>query len=383
MRWRKRYLLALVAVVVGGLSATPASAVGGPVLVAGGFDAPRGIAFFNGHLMVAEAGKGGPNCSVSPAPPNQGAFCFGRTGKISSVNIAAQTHSAFVDHLFSLLDYVAPPFPDVLGLGGLSSRDGKLMAIENVFPQLFADYTCPPADSACAADLAAARKEAGALLAVSRKGSFKVVANVGAHDYDYTASFVSQGQEHDANPYGVLAANGGTYVADAGSNTLDFVSGGGRIKILHHWTNLYPGMFPHDEVPTCVARADDSLWVATLTGHLYQVRGTSATQVAEPDLKHVTGCVSDGEDNIYFVNMWNNPSVPSFPTPASGSIVKFNAEEGSSSVVADNLNFPNMDTIGPDGNLYFTADSVCTTGLPPCPQGGTVWKLALAHGDDD
>ena len=38
---------------------------------------------------------------------------------------------------------------------------------------------------------------------------------------------------------------------------------------------------------------------------------------------------------------------------------------------------------GPDGNLYFSADSVCPaeeTGF--CPHGGTVRKLALPHEDD-
>ena len=44
-----------------------------------------------------------------------------------------------------------------------------------------------------------------------------------------------------------------------------------------------------------------------------------------------------------------------------------------------------MDVVGPDGNLYFSADSVCpTTGIPHlCEQGGTVWKLALPHDEDD
>jgi hypothetical protein len=40
-----------------------------------------------------------------------------------------------------------------------------------------------------------------------------------------------------------------------------------------------------------------------------------------------------------------------------------------------------MDVVGPDGNLYFSADSVCpAAGIEGfCPHGGTVWKLALSH----
>ena len=379
MGFRKRYLLVLTAMIGAALAASPVAASGqaSPTLVTSGLDAPRGVAFFKGHLMVAESGRGGPNCSTSPAPPSFGAFCFGRTGRISTVNLATQGHTPFVDKLFSLREWVGPN-PDSLGLGGLSVRGGKLFAIQGVYPQLFNDSACAPGDSGCAADLAAARQQAGALLSVSPNGSFRVVANVGAHDYDFTANIPNQ--EHDSNPFGVLAANGGAYVADAGSNTLNFVSNGGRISILHYFPNRYAA-FPSDEVPTCVARTGDGLWVATLSGNLYKVRGTSAIQIQNAELKHVTGCASDGEGNVYFVNMWTTPS---FPAPGNGNIVKFNTEERTNAVIASGLNFPNMDTIGPDGNLYFSADSVCPSeGIAPlCPSGGTVWKLALAHEED-
>src|SRR5256885_2765505 len=126
---------------------------------------------------------------------------------------------------------------------------------------------------------------------------------------------------------------------------------------------------------------DDALWVATLAGHLYRVHGRSVTLVDNPDLKHVTGCTADGQGNVYFVNMWTTPTPPQ---PFTGNIVKLDTQEGTSSVIAAGLNFPNMDVVGPDGNLYFSADSICpTTGIPGlCAQGGTVWKLALPHDND-
>ena len=65
--------------------------------------------------------------------------------------------------------------------------------------------------------------------------------------------------------------------------------------------------------------------------------------------------------------------------------MKLDSEEGTSSVLAAGINFPNMDAVGPDGNLYFSADSVCPAeGIAGfCPQGGTVWKLALSHENDE
>jgi hypothetical protein len=364
-------LAAVVLMVVGVLVSAPASAAGGPTLVAAGFDSPRGVEFFKGKLVVGEAGHGGKNC-IDGRPT----ICFGRTSQISRVNMANKTHTPFVDHLFSAAEFFDPSHGEALGVDGLSARDGKLMAILGVFPQAFADYKCATGDTECQADVDAAKKQAGALISVKSSGSWRKVAGVGAFGFDYTADIPDQ--EHDANPYGVLAVNGGSYVTDAGANTLEFVSNRGHISVLHYfpWRSTDPMAFPSDEVPTCIARADDGLWVATLAGHLFRVHGTSATPVANSDLKHVTGCAADGQGNVYFVNMWTTPTPPQ---PFTGNIVKL-TDEGTSSVIAAGLNFPNMDVVGPDGNLYFSADSVCPTVGPAfCFQGGTVWKLGLPH----
>ncbi|MDQ6713321.1 MAG: ScyD/ScyE family protein, partial [Candidatus Dormibacteraeota bacterium] len=363
MRGKFRFTLAAILfMAVGVLVPTPAGAAGAPTptFVAGGFDSPRGVEFFKGKLVVAEAGHGGNNCI--PASEQNPLTCFGRTSQISWVN----THTTLVGRLFSVVEYHGPGQGEALGVDGISARDGRLMAIEGVFPQAFANYQCATGDSECAADVEAAKKEAGALLSVKGNGSWRKVAGVGAYDFNWTADKAPQ--EHDANPYGVLAANGGSYVADAGSNTLNFVSNNGHITILHHfpWKNPvpFPAGFPSDEVPTCIANADGALWVATLSGHLFRMHGTSATQVHNEFLKHVTGCASDGQDNLYFVNMWTTPGPPQ---PFKGDIVKFSAEEGTSSVIAGGLNFPNMDVVGPDGNLYFSANSVCPAeGQGPC-----------------
>jgi hypothetical protein len=357
-------------------AATPAS----PTLVAGGFDSPRGVNFFKGNLVVGEAGHGGKNCI--PASATNPLTCFGRTSRISWVNAATGTHTALIDHLFSVAEFRAPGQAEALGVDGISARDGRLMAIVGVFPQAFSDYQCASGDAECAADLDAARKEAGALLSAKSSGSWNKVAGVGEFDFNWTADKAPQ--EHDANPYGVLAVNGGSYIADSGSNTLNFVSNRGEITILHHfpWKNPNLAGFPSDDVPTCIVRADDGLLVATLAGHLYSVDGTAATLVPNPLLTHVTGCTTDESGNVYFVNMWTTPT---FPSPFSGNIVKLSSEDGTSSVIAGGLNFPNMDAVGPDGNLYFSADSVCPAGGIPnfCPHGGTVWKLALLHDNSE
>jgi hypothetical protein len=379
---RGKFRLSLAAVIfmaVGVLVPTPAGAAGAPTpaFVAGGFDSPRGVEFFKGKLVVGEAGHGGTNCI--PASATNPLTCFGRTSQISWVNTANGTHTPLVDHLFSVAEFRGEGPAEALGVDGISARGGKLMAIEGIFPQALANFPCAPGDAGCAADVAAATNQAGALLAVRSNGSWRSVAGVGAFGFNFTANIPNQ--EHDSNPYGVLAVNGGSFVADAGSNTLDFVSNGGHISVLHYFPFRNNAGFPTDEVPDCVVKADDGLWVATLSGHLYRVHGTTATLVPNSNLKHVTGCAADHAGNVYFVNMWTTPT---FPSPFTGNIVKM-SDEGTSSVIASGINFPNMDAVGPDGNLYFSADSVCpAAGIPGfCPNGGTAWMLALAHENDE
>jgi hypothetical protein len=376
MRGKLRFsLAAIVFMAMGVLVPTPAGAAGPPTptFVAGGFDSPRGVEFFKGKLVVGEAGHGGKNC-IQGVPT----ICFGRTSQISWVNLANKSHTPLVDHLFSAAEFFNPAEGEALGVSGVSARGGTLMAIESVFPQAFANYHCAAGDSECTADVDAAKKQAGALLSVKSSGSWRKVAGVGAFGFDYTADIPNQ--EHDSNPNGVLAVNGGSYVLDAGANTLEFVSNGGHISVLHYFP-FRQEAFPSDEVPTCIAKADDGLWLGTLSGHLYRVHGRSATLVANSDIKHVTGCTADGQGNVYFVNMWTTPTPPQ---PFTGNIVKLDTEAGTSSVIASGLNFPNMDVVGPDGNLYFSADSVCpAAGIAGfCPQGGTIWKLALPHEND-
>jgi hypothetical protein len=376
MRGKFRFsLAAIVFMAVGVLVPTPASAAGTPTLVAGGLDSPRGVEFFKGKLMVAEAGHGGKNC-IQGTPK----ICFGRTSQISRVNTTTGTHTVVVDHLFSAAEFFGPHDPgSSLGASGLSARDGKLMAIIQVFPEAFAKYECAAGDTECQADVEAAKKQAGALISVKASGSWRKVAGVGAFGFHYTADIPNQ--EHDSNPTGILAVNGGSYVADSGSNTLDFVSNGGHISVIHYFP-FQQDAFPSDEVPTCIAKTDEALWVATLAGHLYRVHGTTATLVDNTLLPHVTGCAADGNGNVYFVNMWTTPGPPS---PGTGNIVKLDSETGRSAVIAADLSFPNMDVVGPDGNLYFSADSICPATVIPgfCPHGGTVWKLALPHQDNE
>ena len=392
MRFKRLYPLGLAVIAMAALLPGPASAASNVTQVAAGLDSPRGIGFYNGKLLVAEAGHGGDECFAPPGAPPGFKICIGNTSQVSWVNTTNHTHTPLTTGLFSLR--LSPA--ENIGASGLSVRDGKIYVQIGATPQ-----EAPPTS-------AIAKAQAGRLISINPKnGSWRSVAEVGETDFNFTLKFpeptpgvYSPGtNEHDANPYGVLATDQGIYVADAGSNTLDIVSRSGKITILNYdgWRDLNPNNFPSDSVPTCVARSGGRLWVGELSGRLMKVDGKNLTQVVPKDsagnplLTHVTGCTSDGEGNIYFVNMFG-PGIP-FTSPSFfvGNVVKYNPEEGQASVLAPNLNFPNMPAIGPDGNLYVTAGSICSAdgaspfppGAPnPCAGGGKVLKITLPHDEN-
>ncbi|MDQ6721897.1 MAG: ScyD/ScyE family protein [Candidatus Dormibacteraeota bacterium] len=383
MRFSKRYLVGLLVVAMAALLPSPASAVSNVSTVASHLDSPRGIAFINGRMVVAEAGHGGKTC-FTPSPGIT--VCFGATSRISWVNPTTHTHTPLVKGLFSVM---LPMGEGNIGVSGLTVSNGRIIGIIGGAPQ-----EVPPGVSNAA--------QAGRLISVNpANGTWQTVAPVGKRDYNFTLKFTqptpgvySPGtQEHDSNPYGVLAADNGVYVADAGSNTLDFVSADGKITIVNYdgWRDPNPNNFPSDSVPTCVARADGAFWVGQLSGRLARIAGKSVTHpvpmaAGKPLLTHVTNCISGADGNLYFVNMFG-PGIPfTDPTFFVGNVVKYNPRTGHGSVVAANLSFPNMAAFGPDGNLYVTTGSICPAngaspfppGAPnPCVGGGKVLRINL------
>jgi len=357
-------LLAFVSVVgAGAATVTP---------VASGLDNPRGVAFLpNGTLAVAEAGHGGDVClGTGGTPP-----CLGTSSQVSAVDLATGSHTPIVSGLFSVLEPEGGG--SVIGAAGLSAQGGRLLLSLGESPAPLADASCTGLGSDCAAVLATARAEAGQLLKVTPSGSWKALAGVGSFDFDFTAANPGDGtygEEIDANPYGVLATPSGTYVADAGANTLDWVANNGDISIVYRFPVPNPmEPFPTDGVPTCIAQGAGGLIVADLAGRIWRVSGGNATIISDEQAditknNHYTGCAADAAGNVYVVSMFKGL----FPNPGTGSIVEV-AANGSVSTLpgTTSLVFPNMIAIGPDGQLYVSVNSVCPAVSGPACGGLT------------
>lgn len=369
--------------------------------VASGLDSPRGLTFLpNGTLLVAEAGHGGDVCRSETDEGRTVNHCIGTSSQISSINLASGAHTPIISGLFSSSGL------GVTGADGLAVRGGEILTAMTEAPQLYADWTCAGQPADCTQVLAAARAQAGVLLKVTPAGRGKNVGSVGAFDYAWTQSNHQLSTEVDANPYGVLAMPQGTFVADAGSNTLDFVRPNKQIQILGGIPAPAAGGFPSDGVPTCVAQANGKLYVADLAGRLWTWNGSVKTlpkahgngkngkstppagvplltqvTLAAGALHHVTGCTADTAGNLYLVDMWGSPGppIPAGPrtTQNTGSVVMI-APNGAATTLAGGLNFPNGITRAKDGSLYVSENSTCpNTGprLPYCASGGSIIHL--------
>jgi hypothetical protein len=404
MRFKKRYVFALLGLAVAMVAPSPVSAASNIKIVASGLDSPRGIDFLRSRAIVAESGHGSDSasgCFAPPGAPPGFQICIGNTSQISSVNTTTGSHRPIATGFFSF----SIAGQETLGVSGISVRHGKIYAQIGVTSR-----ETPPTFPI--------GQQAGDLIAVNpSNGAWTKIADVGDKDFDFTTQFplpdpATCGQcpgtnEHDANPTSVLATENGWLVADSGANTLTRVSRSGKTSIVHYfpWRDPTPTNFPSDDVPTCVTIADDTVWVGTLAGHLYRVHGAKATEVIPRNgagtrlLTHVTGCTSGRGGSLYLVNMFGagNFGDASF---VNGSVVKYNPESRKASVLGDAFSNPALflpysPAIGPDGNLYVTAGAVCgTAGANPFPggpnpctigdaKGGRVVEITLSHGGHD
>ena len=321
-------------------------------IVTGGLASPRGLTFGpGGRLYVAQAGSGG------------------NTGKISEITGPATSAPAVRDVVTGLLSIPGENPGEFVGVDGISALgNGNIAAIM--------------AESEAGGE----ESPAGRLLQVNTGGQWRDVANVG--DFNYAWSVAHQDlapndfKPGDSNPYGVLAVPGGAYVADAGTNTLNFVKANGDVSILAY----FPNNRIADATPTCIAKGPDgALYVGTLALVDSIVHGPSATvyrvdpSQADPNdldtvltlatpwatgLYPINGCAF-GPDGTFYASQLFTHWAPGFD---AGDVVKipFATPTVHTSLTGGALTLPGGVAVGPDGAVYVSNGSAFV------PQGGVL-----------
>ncbi len=354
----------LAAGLLASLAVAPVAAASPPyTVVASGLHSPRGLAFGpGGRLYVAEAGSGDGSGSSGQT--------FGFTGSVSEIRGAWMSHPS--------VRTVVSGLPSAGDAEGTVGPDGvSVQGNGNILVQI----SLSQKETGLPSDLI------GRLIKVTPSGQWKTLANVGDHDLAWSADHKDLAPRDfpDSNPYAVLAVPGGAFVADAGTNTLDWVGADGHIAVLA----FFPNNAIADATPTCVTKGPDgALYIGTLAlvdslgsildPHLppphpaatvYRVDPaaidpsslSTVLSVAKPwatGLWPMNGCAF-GKDGSFYASELVSGLGPHGPV---GDVVRipFSDPTQHDSLTGGALVMPGGVAIGPDGHVYVSNMSTST-----------------------
>ncbi len=311
--------LSLGALVVGGTAVAPAAqasenhSTGKVKVVARNLDNPRGLAFVDDNLYIAEAGHGGSLC-IGDGP--EGPQCAGLTSGLSVLSHGRV--SKVVDHLISLAG------PDGTGAEGLVAVAAGRRGLVG---QIGLHSALVPPQAPPGPVLDAARAQLGRTLSIRGNGPWSVLADTGGADFAWTGDHkdLQPDQFPDSNPNGITMVGRAAYVADAGGNLVAKVDAAGTVSTLAYLQ--VPAGSPTDAVPTCVAVAPDhSLYVGELLGgdfapghaRVWRIADGKAT-VKWTGFTGIQGCGFDKAGNFYATEFQANGM---FGPDSSGAVVK-------------------------------------------------------------
>jgi hypothetical protein len=325
-------------------------------VVADGLSSPRHLAFdAEGALYVAEAGSGGDQCIGE----GENQRCIGTSGAITVIDGGTQERLAD-----DLVSYAMADGSDTTGPHDVAwDGEGNLMVIVGLGTD--------PARRGTVDFFGALSNNLGQLVQVAANGTWMNEIDVAA--YESTGN--PDGGELDSNPYAIERIDGGYLVADAGANALLHVTDAGVITTAAvfppRMVEFPPGsgeMIPMQAVPTAVdVGPDGAYYVGQLTGFPFPVGGANVYRVVEGEepevyaegFTNIVDLAFAEDGTLYVVEITSNSLLSGDP---HGSLIRVE-EDGSQTVIADDLFMPGGVAIGQDGYLYVTTRAALGDGL--------------------
>ncbi len=366
-------LVASTALVTPATARTSGAAVGGsshgPVTVVKKLNNPRQISLTTGgSLLIAEAGKGGPNCDPEG--------CFGATGSVAWVPApSVQRNSNPLRIVRGLISTAGPDGTFALGADGVSAR--SLAEIYSIVTSAPPDVVVPPNTP---------RNQLGKLLRSRIFGTPRAVANATA--FEVAKDPDKQGIE--SNPYAVLALPEKVLIADAAGNSI-LQWKNGRLSLFAVLGNITTGACagrPNDNgttgcdaVPTNLAVGPDGHVYVSLLGAeapgagrvLKLHRWTGSVLRSWGNLTAATGVAVDSHGTIYVSQLFTAFG-PMGPDLFSGKLTRIRTNGART-----NLTVPTPAGVAVDKwhNVYVAVWSIAPeTGAFGIPNSdGKVWRL--------
>ncbi|GAB2966072.1 ScyD/ScyE family protein [Amycolatopsis acidiphila] len=361
MRTTRILLTVAAALAVALVPATAAAGGAQQTTVASGLNEPRGLAFSpDGALYVAESGSGGTAPCIRG--PEGDTVCFGTSGSVTKIDRGHQTRV-----LTGLPSLAAPGGAQAIGPSDISFQ-GK--------GNMYVTLGLGGDPGAIRPGLPATGQKMGWLLRDGRPATD--VAG-------YEAKADPDKIEINSNPNSVLALPGGQAVADAGGNSLLWVSDEGKISTLAVFPlrmvdappmpGTAPGMkVPMQAVPTSVVRGPDgAFYVGELTGfpfpkgaaRVYRVVPGHAPQVYAQGFTNIID-IGFHDGKLYVLEIAQNGLLTADQDP-SGALIRV-GEHGSRQIVSQNLILP--------GGLTFRGGDAYVSNCGACPAGlGSVVRI--------
>ena len=325
---------------------------------ASGFDSPRGLAFGpDGHLYVAEAGRGGSTSTVGRCrqiPPPVGPYTGGFTSRITKVGPGG-TRLTVADGLPSSRS-TPESGATVTGVADLAFVDGELYALVS--------------GAGCSHGL---EGTANGVYRIGKDGSATLVADLGAYRAATTVAVADPSDdEYDGTWYSMVALDGFIYTVEPNHGDMIRVGFDGRIERLVDLSASQGHI-----VPTAVAYNPelDALFVGNLgrlpatpgSAKILRVNRDGEVDTWSSGLMTVLGLALDARGVLYALEN-TVCDQPCRPRPDSGRIVRIGPDR-SVEPVAGGLNLPTALAFAPDGALF-----VSTAGLGP-PGAGTIVRI--------
>jgi hypothetical protein len=247
-------------------------------VVADGLDTPRGVIYDGqtGHVLVAEAGTGGPSlqaggvCGIATGGAR---YCYGPTGAVFRYSARSGKARRIIEGLPSIANYNAAGTVrrSVLGLHDLSR--GPRRVLRGAFglsgTQVpFRDVQLVGGGAPDAVALAQVVRFVG------HSDKYKLAGDLGAFEQTHNPHRQNPfgAPIIDSNPYGMISSSYGTVVADAAGNDLLLIRADGSLQVLAVFANRDLPQFNDfiESVPSSVAKGPDgAFYVGELTGFPY------------------------------------------------------------------------------------------------------------------
>jgi hypothetical protein len=344
---RRTAALAMIATLA--LSAAPAPVAASPAhrprttidVVATGLVTPRGLAWDDstGRVLVTEAGSGGP----APCAPGVGDYpaCFGATAAVSEYSPRTGRTTRIATGLPSVINEFS-----VLGLHDVAvDRAGRISVVFGLGGRM-----------STRDGLGQAAFGLGHSGQLGRDGRYRPVGDL--------LRFEQTNNPHtadvNANAYGLVPVPGGHLVAEAGGNTILFVSDSGDVRMVAAMPDQVVEGQVVESVPTAIVRGPDgAFYIGEYSGEPTRVGVARIWRLVPgqrptPVASGFTGIIDiafDRSGRLLVLEL----AEKGFDSPdQTGRLVRVE-RDGSRTVLArEGLRHPGGVAVAPNGDLYVT-----------------------------